>query len=348
MTRAVETSRRGLLGAGLALPVALGLPLRAFAQDAHAEVAPFETASVDQVLTDPARGRQIATRAYYPTRPGRYPTILFSHGFGGSLVTFANTGRIWASHGYVVLHPTHSDSLARPDPAVPAAEAAVMRRYREQRGAVDSETRQAFVKVLDNPFFIASRLRDVGVLMAALKDPKGGLDAAVLARADTAKIGMSGHSFGAYTTLVVAGAKLSPPSAAPIPTGFAGFMSMSGQGPGRMGLHDDSFSSVAKPMMATTGTRDFGAAGETPPWRLKPYDLAAPGRKYAVVVDGFRHTDFDPAPGDPEFGARGAALRSLQLRFWDGVLRGDRKAFASLDAQAKASAQTDPVWLRTR
>ena len=88
--------------------------------------------------------------------------------------------------------------------------------------------------------------------------------------------------------------------------------------------------------------------GETPPWRLKPYDLAPPGRKYAVVVDGFRHMDFDPAPGDPEFGARGAALRKLQLAFWDGVLHDDRKAFASLDAQAKASVQTDPVWLRTR
>jgi len=348
VSRAVETSRRGLLGAGLALPLAAGLPLRVFAQDAHAEVGPFETASVDQVLTDPARGRQIATRAYYPAKAGRYPTIVFSHGFGGSLATFANTGRIWASHGYVVIHPTHSDSLAKPDPAVPAAEAEVMRRYREQRGAVDPATRQAFVKVLDNPFFIASRLRDVGVLMAALKDPKDGLDPAVLARADTAKVGMSGHSFGAYTTLVVAGAKLTAPSEAPIPTGFAGFLSMSGQGPGRMWLHDDSFAGIAKPLMATTGTRDFGAAGETPPWRLKPYDLAPPGRKYAVVVDGFRHMDFDPAPGDPEFGARGAALRKLQLAFWDGVLHDDRKAFASLDAQAKASAQTDPVWLRTR
>lgn len=352
MTRAMATSRRGLLGAGLALPLAAGLPFRAFADEAYAEVGPFETASIDKILTDPMCGRQIATRAYYPAKPGRYPTIIFSHGFGGSLVTFGNTGKIWASHGYVVLHPTHSDSLASPDPAVPADEAAVMRRYRGQRGAVDPATRQAFVKVLDNPFFIASRLRDVGALMAALKDPPeavaAGLDPTMLARTDTGKIGMCGHSFGAYTTLVVAGAKLSPPSAAPIPTGFSGFMSMSGQGPGRMGLHDDSFGGVTKPMMATTGTRDFGAAGETPPWRLKPYDLAAPGRKYAVVVDGFRHMDFDPAVSDPEFGVRGAALRKLQLEFWAGVLGDDRKAFEALAAQAKASVQTDPVWLRSR
>jgi hypothetical protein len=338
--------RRDLLRAGLLAPLALGLPGAAFAQEAYAEVGPFETASVDQTVTDAERGRQIATRAYYPAKAGRYPTIIFSHGFGGSLVTFANTGKIWASHGYVVIHPTHSDSLGRPDPAVPAAEAAVMRRYREQRGAVDAATREAFVKVLDDPFFIASRLRDVGALMGNLKTGAGGLDPAVLARADASRVGMSGHSFGAYTTLVIAGSKLTPPSEASIPTGFAGFLSMSGQGPGRMWLHDDSFGAITKPFMATTGTRDFGAAGETPAWRLKPYDLAPPGRKYAVVVDGFRHMDFDPPAGDAEFGARGAALRKLQLEFWTGVLHGDRGAFEALASQAKTSVQTDPVWLR--
>jgi hypothetical protein len=170
----------------------------------------------------------------------------------------------------------------------------------------------------------------------------------VLARADTSRMGMSGHSFGAYTTLVIAGSALSPPAAAPIPTGFAGFLSMSGQGPGRMSLNEASFKTITKPFMATTGTRDFGAAGETPPWRLKPYDLSPPGRKYAIVVDGFRHSDFDPPPGDPAMGERGAALRKLQLAFWDSVLKSDGAAQAALVALAQVSKSTDPVWLRQR
>ncbi|HZZ33246.1 MAG TPA: hypothetical protein VFE10_14775 [Phenylobacterium sp.] len=340
--------RRDLLSAGLALPLAAAAS-RAFADAPGPEAGPFEVTAVNRMdLTDPGRGRTIATRAYHPAKPGRYPVIVFSHGFGGSLLTFANTGKVWASHGYVVLHPTHSDSMAMMDPKVPTAEAEVMRRFLAARGALDPATQAAFVKVLDDPFFIDSRLRDVSWLLCALKTPKAGMDPGVLDRADTSRMGMSGHSFGAYTTLVIAGSTLSPPVPAPIPSGFSGYISMSGQGPGRMALSDGSFKTIVKPFMATTGTRDFGAAGETPPWRLKPYDLSPAGRKYAIVVDGFRHSDFDPAPGDPEMGARGAQLRKYQLAFWDSVLKSDKAAQASLASQAEGSKQTDPVWLRAR
>jgi dienelactone hydrolase len=341
--------RRDMLRLGLALPLAGVAAHRAKADTPGPEMGPFEVASVERMdLVDRDRKRTIATRAYYPAKPGRYPVIIFSHGFGGSLVIFSNTGKVWASHGYVVLHPTHSDSLAMMDPNVPAADAEVMRKFRASRGAVDPTTQAAFVKVLDDPFFIDSRLRDVSYLLHALKTPKAGLDPAVLERADTSRMGMSGHSFGAYTTLVIAGSALSLPVPAPIPTGFGAFISMSGQGPGRMALNDDSFKGIVKPFMATTGTRDFGAAGETPPWRLKPYDLSPPGRKYAVVVEGFRHSDFDPTPGDPAVGERSAALRKYQLEFWDSALKTDRGARAALDQQALASKSTDPVWLRAR
>jgi dienelactone hydrolase len=342
-------ARRDLLLAGLTLPLA-GVATCAHAQTALGpEAGPFEVASVERMdLVDPDRGRTIVTRAYFPAKPGRYPVIIFSHGFGGSSVIFPNTGKVWASHGYVVLHPTHSDSLAMMDPNVPAADAAVMRKFRAMRGAVDRETQIAFVKVLDDPFFLTSRLRDVSFLMAALKSPKAGLDPQILARADTSKIGMSGHSFGGYTTIVAAGSTLVPPPAAPVPTGFAGFLCMSGQGAGRMSLNPDSFKTIVKPFMATTGTRDFGAANETPPWRLQPWELSPPGRKYAVVVEGFRHADFDPTPGDPEVGARSAELRKLQLQFWDSVLKSDRGAQEALAKEAHASKQTDPVWLRMR
>ena len=104
----------------------------------------------------------------------------------------------------------------------------------------------------------------------------------------------------------------------------------------------------AKPFMATTGTRDFGAASETPPWRLRPYDLSPPGNKYAVVVEGFRHSDFDPAVGDPEMGARGSALRRAHIDFWNSVLKRDAAGFRDLDTLAAASKQGDPVWIRRR
>ena len=344
---AAVLARRDLLALAAALPFAG----RAFADAPGLGAGPFEIAAAERMnLIDPDRARTIATRAFYPAKPGRYPVIVFSHGFGGSLNTFNNTGKVWASHGSVVLHPSHSDSMLLPDPKVPGAEAEVMRRVLAGRGAggADRETMAAFVKVLDDPFFIDSRLRDMGFLLHALKDPKAGLDPAVLARADPARMGMSGHSFGGYTTLVAAGSALSPPVPAPIPSGFSGFICMSGQGPGRMALNEPSFKGIVKPFMATTGTRDFGAAGETPPWRLRCFDLCPPGRKYAVVVQGFRHMDFDPPPGDAEMGARGAALRKLHLQFWESTLRSDKGAEAALASEAQSSKETDPVWLRTR
>jgi dienelactone hydrolase len=340
-------NRRRVLATGLALPLAGGLAARA--EDGWSEMGPFEVAVAERMdIKDTVGGRTILTRAYYPAKPGRYPGVFFSHGFGGSLNIFGNTGRVWASHGYVVLHPTHLDSLQYPDPKVDPADAAVMHEFRAKRGAVDPATRDAFVHILDHPYFIDSRLDDVNCLMRLLRQGGDGLDETVRQRTDTKRMGMSGHSFGAYTTLVVAGAALSPPAGRPIPTGFSGFMSMSGQGPGRMGLSDASFAGMTWPLMATTGTRDFGAAGETPPWRLKPYDLSPPGNKYAVVVEGFRHSDFDPPVGDAEMGARGAALHRLHIDFWNMVLKDDKAAAADLDTRAKVSKASDPVWLRRR
>lgn len=343
-------ARRDLLALAAVLPFAGNALAEAPRNGLGSEGGSFEIGVADRMnLLDSARGRTIATRAFYPLRPGRYPTIVFSHGFGGSLNTFNNTGRVWASHGYVVLHPTHSDSILLPDPDVPAADAEVMRRFVAARGAApDRELQAAFVKVLDDPFFIDSRVRDVALLLRALKDPKRGLQPAVLARADAARIGMSGHSFGGYTTLVLAGSTLSPELPAPLPRRVSGFIGMSGQGPGRMALTDESFKGIVKPYMATTGTRDYGAAGETPSWRLKPYELCPPGQKYACVVQGFRHSDFDPPPGDPELGVRAASLRRYQLQFWDSVLKADRGAKAALATEASASGAGDPVWLRMR
>ena len=40
----------------------------------------------DQVLIDPVRGRKILTRVRAPAAPGKYPAIIFSHGFGPRLV----------------------------------------------------------------------------------------------------------------------------------------------------------------------------------------------------------------------------------------------------------------------
>ncbi len=95
--------------------------------------------------------------------------------------------------------------------------------------------------------------------------------------------------------------------------------------------------------MATTGTRDFGAANETPPWRLKAYDLSPPGKQ--IRGGGRRLPPFGLRPGvwaTREMGARGAALRRAQVDFWNTVLKRDAAGFRDLDALAAGSKQGDP------
>jgi predicted dienelactone hydrolase len=64
-------------------------------------------------LKDMARKKDLTCKVYYPKTGGPYPVILFSHGFGGNQDGFGPIGKHWASHGYVVIHPTHADGLNR-------------------------------------------------------------------------------------------------------------------------------------------------------------------------------------------------------------------------------------------
>lgn len=60
-------------------------------------------------LEDSVRKKDLMCKAHVPTTGGPYPLILFSHGFGGNQDAFGPVGRYWASHGYVVVHPSHAD-----------------------------------------------------------------------------------------------------------------------------------------------------------------------------------------------------------------------------------------------
>jgi hypothetical protein len=202
----------------------------------------------------------------------------------------------------------------------------------------------ALVNVLEDPFYLKSRLADISFIVGLL-DAGSGIDSALHARVKRGTYGMAGHSYGAYTSEVLAGARLSTPDRNPSPSlmaKFSAFMAISGQGSGRLDLTPDSFGTIGKPFFAITGTEDTGANGETPEWRLEPFYKCAPGNKFAAVVRGFNHMSFDSD------GEGSAALRSMQLEFWDAWLGGKWQAGNQLLSTAKSSTSADTVWLRTR
>jgi hypothetical protein len=337
-------NRRMVVGSGLA-----GL---AFASaPACAAVAPTPAPGEVEVLerlelVDPGR-RGIPTRVHLPAGKGPFPVIIFSHGFGGDLGLYGNTARAWAGAGYIVINPTHADSVRNPDPSVPAEHREVMRAIVAARGGGGGGGgREGLVALLEKPFYLASRLADVAFLAGRLAAGEG-LHPALHAKARPGPLGMAGHSYGAYTTEVLAGARLATASRNPdaaLRARFAACMPISGQGGGRMDLTAGSFAGIQGPLFQITGSRDFGAAGETPQWRLEPFFQSPPGRKYAALVEGFNHGGFDPAAGaEPA-----DTLRAHQLAYWDAWLRGDADAQSRLAQAAAASRETDPIWLRTR
>ena len=54
--------------------------------------------------------KQLPVRISYPVGEGQFPIIVFSHGNGSEGSMYKGFTDKWASHGYVVIQPTHMDS----------------------------------------------------------------------------------------------------------------------------------------------------------------------------------------------------------------------------------------------
>ncbi len=135
---------------------------------------------------DAARQRLVPVRLYLPAdapvvQP--LPLVVFSHGIGGSRRGYSYLGRHWASQGYASLHLQHVGS----DRAVWMGNPLALP-GRLQAAAQDSE---ATARVGDLSF----------ALDQLLAGPLAG-------RIDARRIVAAGHSYGANTTLLAAGAQV--------------------------------------------------------------------------------------------------------------------------------------------
>lgn len=134
---------------------------------------------------DEARQRQVNVKVYLPTAQaqGPVPLVVFSHGIGGSREGYTYLGKHWAANGIASMHLQHVGSdrtLWRGNPLTLVS--------RLQDAASESEA--------------MDRARDLHfALDQLLADP-------VAQRVDASRIAAAGHSYGANTTLLVAGARV--------------------------------------------------------------------------------------------------------------------------------------------
>ncbi len=317
-------------------------------------------------LMDPSRldangtgPRPVTTEVYYPTTPaaiagverdeisvlgvpivrtpsyrdvalasGRFPLVLFSHGNGGIRFQSFFFAAHLASHGYVVVSPDHYGNT--------------------------------FVDLLagiTDPNVAANRPLDLRFLIdrfTAFDAEPGNLFAGEI---DTARIGASGHSFGGYTVLALAGGAGQPgtftdprirailPQAPAAPFGPA------------------FFATITIPTLILGGSID-----ETTPFESQqhaPYETLPPGARVVALGEladagHFTFSDycevqrdllaflggFDEACEPRHLPWRRAhdIVNYLSLNFFDAVLRDDDAALRRLDPAIVAGIEDLRYW----
>ncbi len=271
-------------------------------------------------LADPTReNRVVPFKVYYPVAHSldHLPVILWSHGLGGSRDGAAFLARFIASHGYVVVnvqHPGTDTSLWEGKPGHPWD---VIRATPIPRHAT------------------LNRMRDIPFILARLP---GWAEAHpdIARHMDMSRMGMSGHSFGALTTQVMAGQGCPDESGKLVSLKEERFLAgiLYSPVPVRHLTDEPSekvFGSITLPLLHMTGTHDkspienFGYRE-----RLVVYENAHRAPQELLVLDAADHMVFAGSRGQlAETALRKkheAHIKVISFAYWDAMLRQDKKA----------------------
>lgn len=277
------------------------------------------------LIDENRNGRGVDFKLYYPADHGleRIPLIIWSHGFGGNKDGAAFLSRHLAAQGYFVLHPTHHGTDSSIWEGKPGHPWDILREYKVPR----ADTLHRFN---DIPFLL-----DVLPDWAATHDEIGSF-------IDFGNIGMSGHSFGALTTQVMAGQKFPDENGDLISMTddrFKSFIAYSPVPIGHLyqGEEDQIYSPIRGPFFFMTGTQDHSPLEEFGyERRLVIHDLAQADDKYVHILDGGDHMVYNGTRGklteNPMREQHEADIMKAALQFWDATLKDDAKAKEWLDA----------------
>lgn len=290
-------------------------------------------------LTLPIDGQDIDIRVRAPTNATTAcPVIIFSHGLGGSREGYWPLAEAWASAGFVVIQPSHPGSDTRT-----LKDAGIL--------GMGAAARQAMTDLnicAGRPRLIARLIDVIPTIQARLTGFNGALDAS--------RIGVGGHSFGAWTTLAVAGVGYVLPEHGPLsdPRPLA-FLALSPPGPGK--LAPDA-TAASRPTLVMTGTEDHQPALLSPndgierdaKWREQTWRLLPTGNAFLAVLTNAHHSAFSAGQGarlsgDPQPESwMGPTLDALTITWWRAHLLRDATALTSVhDGTAVPLADRDRV-----
>ena len=284
---------------------------------------------VDETWHDATRRRDLPVRIRWPQtlqNADPVPVVLFSHGLGGTRDGGTVWGEAWARAGFVVIHLQH------PGSDLPAV-----------RAAAASFSDRAGLRAAGNAAQLLARLQDTAFVL----DEIGRRHATRQERWSQVRptaVGMSGHSFGAHTTLGMAGQRYAGHDGVQEPR-LASFIAFSPSVP-VLGDASQAFERLTRPLLSVTGTRDQDVVGNgaTPERRKAVFAALPPGGKAHLVLEDADHMTFGGQDGRvAEILPREATARTRQPRhhallaaittdWWRATLQDDAAARSRLRA----------------
>lgn len=294
--------------------------LPSWASDYKREAGPNAVTTALGEWHDAARDRSVPYKIYYAAEvKGQSPVVIFSHGLGGSREGSAYLGNHLASYGYIAVHIQH-----------PGSDESIWKGKENPYGAI-----RDWMKGVRNLLIQSeARFKDLPFVIDQLTAMNGS-DATFEGRLDLSRIGMSGHSFGAHSTMAASGQIYGFPGT---PISYAdkrikASIAYSPTVPQRRTDYDVVYAQIAVPIFHMTGTDDGDVVGNgaTPETRQLPFRNISTTDQYLLVLDGGDHMLFSGVrtrgvAAKPTDAAYLALIRMGSIAYWDAYLMGDEPA----------------------
>lgn len=303
------------------------------------------------------KNRPVPLKIFYPVQGKNFPLVIFSHGGGGNWDSYVNLIEHLVSHGYVVIAPQHKYSDNE--------------RIKFDRSRKGGRIRflGSIYKMTKNPHAMLERPRDISFAINwAIKWNKN--FGQLIGKINTNKIGVMGHSYGAYTTLTACGAQpildyLQPPVNPG--KGLAGDFSdkritfgiaLSPQPPGGSYFNKDSYKTIHCPIVGISGSRDKGLTFDDKTMsaenRWQFWKLLPEGNKYFLWLKNADHASFTHNPKSWMIPSRSRSdvqhiIKAMVVLFSDHFLKNKEGAKNYMNKDyvntLSGSVVTDIQWL---
>jgi hypothetical protein len=261
--------------------------------------------------------RKVPYKIYYPADGDETPVpiVIWSHGLGGSRDGGGFISRFIASHGYVVVHVQHAGTDSSLWEGKPGHPWDAIRATKIPRKSV------------------LNRYRDIPFALDALRELAKS-NPVIGAQMDFSQIGMSGHSFGAGTTQIMAGQKLGfgrRQYCLRQPAFKSGILYSPVPSYNRKDSPRSIYGDMSLPLFHMTGTADTSPVeGFSYSRRLEVFENAGSPNQHLMVLKDGDHMVYNGSRGqlgeNPNRARQEILIKIAALAYWDATLKQDRAA----------------------